>query len=117
MGVIGRFVAGADRSRPADALADAQKLGYAEADPYPRGQGRPADARRAHGSTTSTVVPTTVTTVRPTAGNVFLAAEADTAGPPVATLDEDIDLVDEHAVHRGPGGPPEGYTGLEPTLT
>src|SRR5262249_61501600 len=33
----------------------------------------------------------------------FLAAEADAAGASVTALDEDIDLVDEHVVHRGPG--------------
>jgi hypothetical protein len=39
-----------------------------------------------------------VTTVGTAAGNELLAPEADTAGPPVATLDEDVDLVNEHGV-------------------
>ena len=44
-----------------------------------------------------------VTAVRTPVGNVLLAPEADTAGAPIATLNEDLDLVDEH---RGPGGRP-----------
>src|SRR6267378_6336537 len=40
-------------------------------------------------------------------GDELLAPEAHAPGAPVAALDEHIDLVDEHAVHRGPGGPPE----------
>ena len=51
------------------------------------------------------------------AGHVLLAAEADAAGAPVAPLDEDVDLVDEH-VARGPGGrPPGGHAWSEAMLT
>src|SRR6185295_13886727 len=47
----------------------------------------------------------------------FLAAEADAAGTPVAALDENIDLVDEHAVATaGPSGPEGSYAGLEAML-
>src|SRR5262245_37972229 len=46
----------------------------------------------------------TVAAVGTTVRNELLATEADAAGASVAPLDEDIDLVDEHAVvHRGPG--------------
>src|SRR5713101_8125556 len=47
-----------------------------------------------------------VTAVRPSAGYVLLAAEADTAGPPVAALHEDIDLIDE--IHLVGGAPAPG---------
>ena len=60
---------------------------------------------------------TPVAAVGATIRHVLLAAEADAAGASVATFDEDIDLVDEHAVHRGPGRPGGGHTGLEPMLT
>src|SRR5262245_32867085 len=60
---------------------------------------------------------TAVAAVGAAIGNEFLAAEAHAAGAPVAALDEHIDLVDEHTVHRGSGDPPEGYAELEPTLT
>src|SRR5205823_10210840 len=47
-----------------------------------------------------------VTAVGATARDVFLAAEADAAGAPIAALDENIGLVDEHTHPRGPGGGP-----------
>src|SRR5215813_4851396 len=51
---------------------------------------------------------TPVAAVGPAVGDVLLAAEADAAGTSVAALDEDIDLVDEHAVvTAGRGGPGE----------
>src|SRR5207237_3269241 len=46
---------------------------------------------------------TPVAAVGTTVRHELFAAEADAAGASVAALDEDIDLVDEHAVHRGPG--------------
>ena len=54
---------------------------------------------------------TAVATVGTAVGDILLPAEADAAGAPVAALDEDIDLVDEHARHRGPGGPPDVTSG------
>src|SRR5438093_791720 len=51
-----------------------------------------------------------VTAVGATARDVFLAAEADAAGAPIAALDENVDLVDEHTHPRGPGGGPPVVT-------
>src|SRR2546429_48183 len=51
-----------------------------------------------------------VAAVGAAAGNVLLTAEADTAGAPIAALDENIDLVDEHTHPRGPGGGPPAVT-------
>src|SRR5207249_3851659 len=45
---------------------------------------------------------TPVAAIGTSIGDELLAAEADATGTAVAALDEDIDLVDEHAVHRGP---------------
>src|SRR5207245_771806 len=55
-----------------------------------------------------TAAVTPVAAVGASIGDELLAAEADAAGTSVAALDEDIDLVDEHAVHQctaGAGGP------------
>src|SRR5262245_20981711 len=56
-----------------------------------------------------TAAVTAVAAVGAAVRHELLAAEADAAGASVAPLDEDIDLVDEHAVaHRGPrAGPAE----------
>ena len=51
-----------------------------------------------------------VAAVGTAARHVLLAAEADAAGAPVAALDEDLDLVDEHACTAG-RGPPAGRSG------
>src|SRR2546427_751620 len=51
-----------------------------------------------------------ISAVGTAARDVLLAAEADAAGAPIAALDENIDLVDEHTHPRGPGGGPPAVT-------